>query len=317
MADVFNLSGSIELNMQELLQGLQQADQAVERTSESISKAGEHSKLFSGAMTAVGAATASAGGFIVAGVKSVDDYQKALNDLSAKTGTGAEKQKEFGEVIKSVYGDNFGESFESVGESVSSVTQNLGLTGDELKKVTEYAIGYGDTFDTDVGESTKAAKSLMDNFGISAEQAYNLLTQGAQQGLNANGDLADVVSEYPVQFAKLGLSADDMFNMMKAGADSGAFSMDILSDGMKEFSIRAVDGSKTTTDGFKSIGLNADDMAAKFAQGGDSAKGAFSEVMTALAGVKDPLEQNRIGVELFGRHTCRIKIIQNRGTLSC
>lgn len=317
MADVFNLSGSIELNIQELLQGLQQADHAVEQTSQSISKAGEHSKLFSGAMTAVGTATAAAGGFIVAGVKSVDDYQKALNDLSAKTGTGAEKQKEFGEVIKSVYGDNFGESFESVGESVSSVTQNLGLTGDELKKVTEYAIGYGDTFDTDVGESTKAAKSLMDNFGISAEQAYNLLTQGAQQGLNANGDLADVVSEYPVQFAKLGLSADDMFNMMKAGADSGAFSMDILSDGMKEFSIRAIDGSKTTTDGFTSLGLSAEETSAKMAAGGDGAKEAFQQVVTALAGVKDPLEQNRIGVELFGRHTCRIKIIQNRGTLSC
>lgn len=300
MADVFNLSGDISVNIQELLQGLRQADEAVERTGESINKAGEHSKLFSGAMTAVGAATATASGFIIGGVKSVDDYQKALNDLAAKTGAGTEEQKQFGDVIKSVYGDNFGQSFEDVGQAVANVNQNLGLTGDELKKVTEYAIGYGDTFDTDVGESTKAAKSLMDNFGISAEQAYNLLTQGAQQGLNANGDLADVVSEYPVQFAKLGLSADDMFNMMKAGADSGAFSMDILSDGMKEFAIRAVDGSKTTTDGFKSIGLNADDMAAKFAQGGDSAKDAFNEVITALAGVKDPLEQNRIGVELFG-----------------
>lgn len=300
MADVFNLSGSIELNIQELLRGLQQADQAVERTGESISKAGEHSKLLTGAMGAVGTATAAAGGFIIAGVKSVDDYQKALNDLSAKTGTGTEKQKEFGDVIKSVYGDNFGESFETVGQSVSAVTQNLGLTGDELKKVTEYAIGYGDTFDTDVADSSRAAKSLMDNFGISAEQAYNLLTQGAQNGLNANGDLADVVQEYPVQFAKLGLSADDMFNMMKSGADSGAFSMDILSDGMKEFALRAVDGSKTTTDGFKSIGLNADEMSAQFAKGGDSAKGAFTQVMAALSQVKDPLEQNRIGVELFG-----------------
>jgi phage-related minor tail protein len=300
MADIFNLSGDISVNIQELLQGLRQADEAVERTGESINKAGEHSKLFSASMTAVGTATAAASGFIIGGVKSVDDYQKALNDLSAKTGAGAEEQKQFGDVIKSVYGDNFGKSFEDVGQAVANVNQNLGLTGDELKKVTEYAVGYGDTFDVDINESTRAAEGMMQNFGVTAEEAYNLMTQGAQNGLDKNGELLDSVNEYSVQFNKVGLGAEDMFNIFQAGADSGAFSIDKIGDSVKEFSIRAVDGSKTTQDGFKSLGLDADATAAKFAQGGDSAKQSFQEVITALAGVKDPLEQNRIGVELFG-----------------
>lgn len=300
MADIFELRGSIDVDTTQLLEGLREADSAVNNAGDKLEKAGSKSKLFSAGMAAVGTGITAAAGFIVGGVKSVDDYQRALNDLTAKTGTSADQQKEFGEAIKGVYGDNFGESFEEVGESVALVTQHLGLTGDELKKVTEYAIGFGDTFDTDVSDSTKAAKSMMDTFGVSAEQAYNLLTQGAQQGLNANGDLADVIQEYSVQFGKMGFTADDMFNMMKAGADSGAFSMDILNDGIKEFAIRAVDGSNTTIDGFTSLGLNATDVSAKMAAGGDTAKGAFQQVVTALAGIKDPIEQNRIGVELFG-----------------
>ena len=57
-----------------------------------------------------------------------------------------------------------------------------------------------------------------------------------------------------------------------------------------------LDGSDTTIAGFEAIGLNADEMAAKFAQGGESAKEAFYEVMSGLSEMKDPLAQNVAGV---------------------
>ena len=41
-------------------------------------------------------------------------------------------------------------------------------------------------------------------------------------------------------------------------------------------------------------------MAAKFAAGGDSAKEAFKQTISALAGLEDPLAQNTAGVDLFG-----------------
>lgn len=65
-------------------------------------------------------------------------------------------------------------------------------------------------------------------------------------------------------------------------------------------SIRVIDGSDTTKEGFETIGLNADEMAAKFAAGGDSAKEAFKQTIDALAGIEDPLAQNTAGVDLFG-----------------
>ena len=59
-------------------------------------------------------------------------------------------------------------------------------------------------------------------------------------------------------------------------------------------------------------GLNADEMAAKFAQGGDSAKEAFYKVVSALGEMEDPLAQNTAGVNLFGtkigRASCRERV---------
>lgn len=74
-----------------------------------------------------------------------------------------------------------------------------------------------------------------------------------------------------------------------------------MADAIKEFSIRAIDGSDSTIDAFNSLGFSADDMMNKFAQGGDTARGAFDEVLNALKGIEDPVEQDRIAVELFGR----------------
>ena len=76
--------------------------------------------------------------------------------------------------------------------------------------------------------------------------------------------------------------------------------MDKVGDAIKEMSIRVVDGSATTQEGFSAIGLNADEMAAKFAAGGDSAKEAFDQTIQALADMDDPLAQSQAGVALFG-----------------
>ena len=69
---------------------------------------------------------------------------------------------------------------------------------------------------------------------------------------------------------------------------------------MKKLSTRVTNGSDAAKQGFELIGLNADEMAEKFAAGGDSAKEAFDETIDALANLEDPLEQNQAGVDLFG-----------------
>lgn len=263
------------------------------------------SSIASGTAKAIGAGMLAAGtaiaGVSVAAVKSANDIDQAMNQYIASTGKSTEETERYKKVMEDIYTNNYGDSFEDIGEAMASITQNLGDLDDaSLQNVTESAFALRDTFGYEIPESTRAAKAMMDNFGTSGEEAMNLIAAGAQNGLDYSGELLDSISEYSVQFAKVGLDADDMFKVFQKGAESGAFNLDKVGDAVKEFSIRAIDGSDTTIDGFKRIGLNADEMAAKFSAGGDTAKQAFQETIAALASMEDPLEQNTAGVDLFG-----------------
>lgn len=72
-------------------------------------------------------------------------------------------------------------------------------------------------------------------------------------------------------------------------------------DALKELSIRAIDGSNTTKEGFELMGKNAEEMARKFAEGGDTAKQALKETIEGLKAMEDPLAQDLAGVNLFGK----------------
>lgn len=208
-------------------------------------------------------------------ISSGDEFNKAINQMSSSTGaTGAELEG-LRDVVKDVYGNNFGDSYEDAANAVAEVTKQTGLMGEELQSATEGAMALSDTFGYEVNESTRAASALMNNFGISAEEAYNLIAAGAQNGADQNGDLLDTLNEYSTQYAALGLSAEQFTQSLISGAESGAFSIDKVGDAVKEFNIRCKDGSESTAEGFAMIGMNADDMAQRFAAGGDTAQEAF------------------------------------------
>lgn len=253
------------------------------------------------ALVSIGAITAAITGVSASAVKFGTDYQKACNQLQASTNVFEGELDGLNNVMKKVYANNFGEDMNDVANAVSTVRKELGaLDETTLQNVTEYAFTLRDTFGYDINESVRSAKALMDNFGISGEEAFNLITQGAQNGLDYSGELLDTISEYSVQFSKLGFSAEDMFNVLQTGAENGAFNLDKVGDAVKEFSIRAIDGSNTTIDGFTRLGLNADEMAKKFASGGDTAREAFEEVVTKIGEMDNQVDQSIVGVDLFG-----------------
>lgn len=262
------------------------------------SLAGGTAKAIGAGMLAAGTAVVGIG---VSAVNSANDLDKAMNQYLASTGKSTEETERYKKVMEDIYTNNYGDSFEDIGQAMSDVTKNLGELNDaDLQKVTESAYALRDTFGYEIPESTRAAKAMMDNFGISGDKAMGLIAAGAQNGLDYSGELIDTINEYSVQFAKVGLDADDMFKIFQKGAVTGAWNLDKIGDAVKEMSIRVIDGSETTKEGFETIGLNADEMSAKFAKGGDSAKEAFKQTIDALAKIKDPLAQNTAGVDLFG-----------------
>lgn len=248
---------------------------------------------------AVGTATAVVGATKYL-AKLGDSFNSAVNDIAAGTGMVGQELEGMSDVLKDVYGSNFGESMEDAAAGVTEIYKATKLTGDELADTTKAAYALSDTFGYDIAESARAAKAMMTNFGVSGEEAMGLIAAGAQNGLDYSGELIDSINEYSVQFSKLGFSADDMFNIFQQGADSGAWNLDKVGDAIKEFSIRSIDGSKTTTEAFQALGLNADEMMATFAAGGDDASIAFQGVLGALMQMDDQVQRDAIGVSLFG-----------------
>lgn len=250
-----------------------------------------------GIAVATGAAVIKAGKYLA---ELGDAYNSAVNDIAAGTGLVGTELEGMADVLKDVYGSNFGESMEDAAAGITDVYEATRLTGDELAATTKGAYALADTFGYDIAESARAAKALMTNFGISGEEAMSMIAAGAQNGLDYSGELIDTINEYSVQFDKLGFTADEMFSIFQQGADSGAWNLDKVGDAVKEFSIRSIDGSKTTTEAFEALGLDAEDMMATFAAGGDDASIAFQGVLTALMDMDDAVQRDAIGVKLFG-----------------
>lgn len=257
---------------------------------------------------AVGAA---AGGIAVATGKAVveagkyladlgDEYNKAVNQISASTGATGDELDALGESIKNIYAQNLGEDFADVADGLAATQKASDLTGEALEQATAAGFMLRDTFDYDISESARTAAALMKNFDITAEEAYGLIATGAQNGADKNGDLLDTLNEYSGQFAALGLSADQFMGTLVEGADAGLFSIDKVGDAVKEFNIRAKDGSDSSREAFASLGLNADSMFKAFAAGGDTAQAAFFDTVEALNNMDDPLERNAAAVALFG-----------------
>ena len=250
-----------------------------------------------GIAVATGKAVVEAGKYLA---ELRDDYNKAMNQLSASTGATGDELDALGESVKNIYAQNLGEDFNDVAEGLAATQKASDLAGEALEQATAAGFVLRDTFDYDISESARAASALMKNFNISAEEAYGLIATGAQNGADKNGDLLDTLNEYSAQFAALGLSADQFMGSLVEGADAGLFSIDKVADAVKEFNIRAKDGSNSSAEAFKGLGLNSDKMFAAFAAGGETAQAAFFDTVEALNKLEDPLKRNEIGVALFG-----------------
>ncbi|KUO72714.1 MAG: hypothetical protein APF81_08545 [Desulfosporosinus sp. BRH_c37] len=291
----FQLAGKVNSSFNSTFQN---ANQRLEQLQERSDRIGTKIGLaFGGAALAAGATGLAVGGLAV---NLSDNLQKSLNGVQSATGVADEMMGSMKDTMLAIYNDNFGENFADIGAAMTTVSQQTGLAGDALKKVTEDGLALNDTFGLEVADSVKSANQLMKQFGMDGDTAYNLIAQGAQWGLDSNGDLLDTLNEYSGTFAAQGFSAEEMFNMLSNASQSGIRDLDLAADAIKEFGIRSKDGSKTSAEGFEALGLNASKMTAAFAAGGETGKAAFDKTTKALFEMKDPVAQNAAGVALFG-----------------
>lgn len=307
--EVFKLVGRITYEGQQKVEkGLTKLGQKIEQAETKLANFGRAAQEVGQKTQDIGSSLsqnvslplAALGGL---GIKAADDMQKAFGKIQAQTGATKEETKALMGTARELWRNAYGQDVNEAADAVATVNKNmqgLGQSTEDIKELTEAAFVLRDAFGYDIQESTRAARALMQNFGVDGAKAMDLIAVGAQKGGDYSQELIDTVNEYSTYFGAMGMSAESMFNILIQGAQSGAWNLDKVGDAVKEFNIRAKDGSETTAEGFEAIGLNAEEMGQKIAEGGEAGEQAFMATVAALAAIEDPVKQNAAGVALFG-----------------
>ncbi|QIJ61401.1 phage tail tape measure protein [Streptomyces sp. JB150] len=251
------------------------------------------------------AAGAAAGAILVASTVSAVEKERMADRLSAQLGLSGKGAKQAGKIAGELYSKAVVDSFEDGAAAVRAV-MGSGLIDEKattkaIESITTKVADLASTFEQDLVGTTNAATQLIrTGLAKDAPAALDLLTKGLQSSADKAGDFMDTINEYSTQFRKAGLDGATAIGLLNQAIRAGARDSDVAADAIKEFSIRAVDGSESTSDGFKALGLNADDMAKKFAKGGSAANGVLDLTLDKLRSVKDPVKQSQVAVQLFG-----------------
>lgn len=257
-----------------------------------------------GPLAAIGVG-ASIGGVLVGGISQALDQGDIQATMAAQLGLAGADADKYGKAAADLYKAGYGDSIQGTADITKSAFE-AGLVSAKSSKQAIMEVGqqvavYNKlTGEDSVAATRAAAQMIKTGLAKNATEAFDILTRGQQLGINKSQDLLDTFNEYGVQFQKLGLNAKDSLGLMNQMIRGGARDSDTAADAIKEFSIRAVDGSKSSADGFRSLGLDVKATTKAFGEGGPAAKKSFDTVLDRLRAMKDPVEQNRVGVELFG-----------------
>lgn len=248
---------------------------------------------------------------VAAGKALLDGFNDGLQQevgydrLQALTGIGEADALRLGRAAGEAYANNFGASIEANMDTARLALQ-FGLVDEEMtsrsaQRVVESLSGIADVLGEDIQPVATAVTTLLTSgLAKSADEAFDILAAGAREGVNRSEDLLDTMTEYPVVLQRLGLSGEEFLGLLNQGLEAGARNSDVAADALKEFQIRATDSSELSADGFRRLGLDAEEMTAKIASGGESARDGLDLVLQRLRETEDPVVRNAAAVELFG-----------------
>lgn len=266
---------------------------------------GKFKKTWAGIGKAAAIGGAAIGAALLAGIDQVVESAKPQALLEAQLGGSPEFAAEMGKNAGAVYAKGVADSMEEASGAIRDVWQNKLVPEDAsdaaIQGVSNKLIALGKTTESSTKEvATAVSTMLRTGLAKNATEAFDTIQRGVTSGVNKADDLLDTFTEYSTQFRKLGLDGNTALGLLSQGLKGGARDADTVADALKEISIRAIDGSATTTAAYKQLGLNAKDTAADFAAGGDRASGALALVLDKLKAIKDPVKQQAAAVGLFG-----------------
>ncbi|MFJ8386222.1 phage tail tape measure protein [Streptomyces sp. NPDC094438] len=301
--DVTAFADRAEGALSQAAQGAGQlGDEVAKSADEAGSKLGGFAKKIGLAAVGIGAAV---GGALALGLKEAMDREAGTDLLSAQLGASPEQAKALGQAAGKVYSAGYGESIADANEALKGLWQQglvpAGATADELADISKRAMDVAAVLGDDVGPTANAVGTMLKTgMAKNAKEAFDILVVGAQNGSNKAEDLLDTFNEYSVQFQRVGLDGKTAMGLISQALQAGARDSDQVADAIGQFGEKAVAGGTAVEDAFKSIGLNADDIAARMGKGGQSAETALGMTLKALRGTTDETVKLNAAAALFG-----------------
>lgn len=286
-----------------------ETDRAAESTEELAASVDGSGSIFDSAQAKVAgfaagiAGIAGIGGAIATGM----DVSGSISMMNMQLGLAGEAAAVVGDEVKEVMSGGVAGSAEEAAEAVGALHSNIRYLGSEgeqtAAELADNFLGVSEVFGVDMAEAAQVAGQLLTNgLAADAEHAADLMTVAMQRVPVAMRDeIPDIINEYGTFFSSMGMDGADAFGLIVNAAQNGKIEMDKVGDAIKEFSIRASDlGDTGAVEALDALGLAGADVQNRLLAGGETAKGAFDQVVESLLAVKDPAEQAEMAVALFG-----------------
>lgn len=253
-------------------------------------------------------AAALGGATLVAELGKAFEKEAGTAKLGIQLGVPPEFAAEAGKVSGEIYNDAFGSSLDDTNQAVRFTAKNIGGLGDtsrdEFKDMTKGVLVLSDAFDEDLNSVTATAGTILKTgLAKDGQEALDILTVGLSSPANKANDLLDTFTEYSTQFRQLGLTGPAALGLLNQGLEAGARDSDTIADALKEFVIlgqEAKDPLSASALAFRTIGLDATDMANRIAAGGPPAQEALQMTLDKLRGIEDPALRAQYATDLFG-----------------
>lgn len=232
--------------------------------------------------------------------------------------------------------DTYDYDFVETLRAVNMLMEQFGVTGDEAFNLIAQGSQKGLNKNGDLLDTINEYSVHYKQLGYDANEFFNSLENGSKAGTFSIDKLGDAMKEFGIRSKDTTSSTQEGFTLLGYGAKASAEDIQKAkdevakleknlyyakqeqkgfnnstseltkqknADKIEQYS-KALKTAKENLANLESAGKGTkgsiEDLQARFAKGGDSAKSATSEVLKALFEMDDKVKQNQAGVDLFG-----------------
>lgn len=189
---------------------------------------------------------------------------------------------------------------DGLAEATRLTQQFTQQTGAELAAIRDSVQATADVYGKDYKEVLQSVDTLVAQYGLTWKEANDIINKGFAAGADLNEDFLQNVQQYAPALKDAGLSAEELVAVLQQ-TRSGIFGKDGL-DVITKASKNLRDMTKGTSEALQGVGIDADEMKRKLADGSITMMQAIQQVSGALKTVgANSQEAGAIISDVFGK----------------